>query len=245
MSPLRYTMKGRVTDCVLLSFRTPRDHVKGLLPRGFKLLTHNNMAFWNVCICTVESLHPATLPFVRLTYRHVSYRLMVRVPVSNNKELRGLYFVRSDADNGTVCSFGNMLTDFKFNRADIVVKSGDGVLDVSVENTRDGIADSYFLGERTDEYYLPPDSCFADPEEARKILRYTPTGMSLDKRGRVVDLAEVERDEKAWKEAPMRVARAGFAFFRNMDQPEAGLETAVAVDPVDYVWRLGGTALLN
>lgn len=245
MSPLKYSAKGRLTDCLLLSFRTPRDDAKKFIPRGFKLLTHNNMAFWNVCACRVEGLHPGGLPFVSFTYHLVSYRLHVRVPASNNHELRGMYNVRTDVDHGFVKSAGNMTTDMKFESAKIALKNSDGVYDLAVEDTRDGIGDSYFLGERTDEWYLEADSCFADADEARRVLRHTPQGLSLDKRGRVVDVIDMERDDGAWKESPMRVARSGFAFFKHMEQPEAFLELATAVDPLVCTWRIGGTDLLN
>ncbi len=245
MSPLRYTIRGRLTECVQLAFRTPRDHVRKLIPRGFKLLTHEGFAFWSVCISRTEGIRPAGIPpFMSVTCHHVSYRLLVRVPVSGGKELRGSYFIRSDTDNSLVCTGGNILTDFHFHRSRIALKREDSLLDITVEDPR-GVAEGYMIGEITDECVLTPDSCFADEDEAHRVLKLHPRGLSLDKGGRVVDIAEMQRDDKAMKEHPIRVGRWGFTFLRHMDQPEAHLETGNWLEPLDYSWRLGETALLN
>ena len=57
-------MVGRLSHCVLLSYRTPTDSVRGLLPPGLELRTHNGFAFWNIVVCRVERMCVANAQIV-------------------------------------------------------------------------------------------------------------------------------------------------------------------------------------
>src|SRR5258705_13594760 len=127
---LNLTAAGRLSECLLLSYRTPAESVRRLVPPGLELVTRGPFAFWNVVACTVDRMRPAGLPgCCGVSYHHVAYRLHVQAHAGNGEgTLRGLYFVRSDADSGLVGRLGNLFTDFRFHPADVELSSRDGVL---------------------------------------------------------------------------------------------------------------------
>jgi hypothetical protein len=254
---LNLTAAGRLSECLLLSYRTPADSVRHLLPRGLELVTRGGYAFWNVVACTVEHMRPALLPACcGVTYHHVAYRLHVQArTATGDGTLRGLYFVRSDADSGLVGRLGNLFTDFRFRPAAVELSSRDGVLTVAVQgrggapDPRDGepagdpgdaIARVTVDGN-ADAGFIAPGSPFASVAEAERILRYVPLAMSVDLDGRYLKLAEVVRDDAAWRERPVRVLESHFRFFDALGLPasDVQLERATRVDPINYRWKLG------
>ena len=75
---------GRLSDCLLLSYRTPADAVRQLLPRGLELVTRGPFAFWNVVACRVDGMRLAGLPAsCGVSYSHVAYRLHVQARTGN------------------------------------------------------------------------------------------------------------------------------------------------------------------
>ena len=84
---------------------------------------------------------------------------------------------------------------------------------------------------------LPSGSCFASLDEAQRILKYQPVGLSCDQRG--IKLAEIFRNEDDWRERPVAVVDHEYAFFRKIGQTDVALELATWVEPIDYRWRLG------
>jgi hypothetical protein len=116
------TMTGRLSSCVLLSYRTPAAHVRHLVPPPLELVTRGPWAFWNVVACRVERMRPRGAPrWAGVCYHHVAYRLLVRAPGlgPDGRDLEGLYFVRSDADHSLITRGGNVASDFQFHRAEI------------------------------------------------------------------------------------------------------------------------------
>ena len=104
---LTFAMAGRLSDCVQLTYRTPSDTVRDLLPSGLELVTRGPWAFWNVMGCRVEKLRPAGLPALcGLTYHHVAYRLRVQAMNDRAEVVRGLYFTRSEVDAKAVSMSG-------------------------------------------------------------------------------------------------------------------------------------------
>lgn len=240
------TLTGRLDECLLLAYRSPARSVAGLVPRPLELVTRDGWAFWNIVACRVEGMRPAGLPrWAGIAYHHVAYRLYVRARTESGETLEGLHFVRSDADRVLPAWLGNRLTDFRFHRSAIRLESGDrshvgAPLRVTVRTT-DGLADVHLIAAEAGNVSWSPDSCFASPDEAGRFLKYRPLGISADASGRRLKLAEVERDEAAWREIPIEARETRWGFFDRLGV-EARLERATRVAPIDYVWRLGRRA---
>lgn len=242
---LPLAMKGRVADCVLVSYRTPAHTVRRLVPRCLELVTRDGWAFWNVVACRVEGMRPVCAPTcLGVTFRHVAYRLLVRARTGDGRILDGLYFVRSDADSALVGRFGNLVADFEIHRAGVELsRSRDGtsgVLTLAVQG-REERGDALVRIATEDCAAPAPDreSPFRSAAEAGQFLKYRPLGLSVDLDGRYLHLAEVKRDESAWRERPVRVLEAHWKFFDALGQDDVHLERATRVDPLDYRWRLG------
>jgi len=237
---MKITMTGRLTQCILLAYRTPAAGVAHLLPAGLRPLTRGEWAFWNVVACRVECMRPRGLPALAgLSYFHVAYRLYVRAMLADGRELQGLYFVRSDADSTLIAATGNLMTDFRFHRAAIAAEETPaGGLRYDVR-TPEGVADLGLSVVPSDDAHAAPDTCFPSPDAARAFLHYQPLGLSVSARGTKLRVAEVLRDESAWRETPLRVERADVAFLDHLGQREARLELATLVAPIAYRWRLG------
>lgn len=239
------TMKGRLSRCLLLAYRTPAESVRGLLPParttdGLELMTHGPWAFWNVVVCEVEKMRPPALPTCcGLSYRHAAYRLYVKAATANQGRMRGLYFVRSDADCAAIARGGNLASDFRFHKASIAIDEAEGdATRVNIAETADGIGDAV-LRVRSGQGALMDGSCFDSCDEARAMLKYQPLGLSLSRGGRSLKLAEVFRDEASWRESPVDVLEARWSFFESLGQRDVQLELATQVAPIDYRWRLG------
>jgi Uncharacterized conserved protein (COG2071) len=241
---MNVTMIGRISDCVLLAYRTPTATVAHLLPSGLQLVTHGPWAFWNIVACRVEAMRPTFCPrWLGSSYLHVAYRLYVRAH-AQSEVLDGLYFVRSDADSLPVSFLGNRATDFRFHKATIALSVDAEAVSLSVSGTRDGIANARLragVGSPT----LTTDSCFESYASARQFLKYRPIALSPDRRGNRVKVAEVIRDESKWRESPLRVLDARWGIFDRLAQHDAHLELATRVQPLDYCWRLGRSYALR
>ncbi len=241
---MNITMIGRITDCVLLAYRTPAASVAHLLPCGLDLVTHGQWAFWNIVACRVESMRPSFFPrWIGNSYHHVAYRLYVRAH-AQAEVLEGLYFARSDADNLPVCLLGNRATDFRFHKAVIGLSVSEEMVSLSTSGTRDGAGDAELhagIGEPT----LTSESCFESYALARQFLKYRPLALSPDRRRRRIKVAEVFRDEAAWREWPLTVSKARWGFFDRLAQHDAQLELATRVEPLDYRWKLGRSCALR
>ena len=248
---LPLSMNGRLSECVLLSYRTPARSVRGLVPKGLELETRDGWAFWNVVACRVEAMRPAGVPArLGLSYNHVAYRLHVKGRTAGGETLRGLYFVRSDADSRLVGGLGNALTQFRFHPANVELgrsdRAGAEVLTVAVTGPADDAANDALARIATGPGVAPAEpgagSPFSSTADAEEFLKYRPLGIAPDLDGRYFELAEVVRDESKWREHPVRVIEAHWSFLRRLGQDGLHLERATRVDPVDYQWRLGRRA---
>jgi hypothetical protein len=251
------TTAGRLNECLLLAYRTPADRVRHLLPRGLELLTRDGFAFWNVVAATVEDMRPAVFPpSCGVSYHHVAYRLYVQGRAEGQAEpVRGLYFVRSDADSAVVGRLGNVFSAFHFHPAEVEISSGHSVLTVSVRGGEaepdarcgepGGAPGDAIVRVAADgvpvEAALAHGSPFASVADAERFLKYPPLGLSVDLDGRFLKLAEAIRDESKWAETPVRVIESRLRFFATLGLAprDVALERATRVAPIDYRWRLG------
>jgi hypothetical protein len=240
------TMNGRLSSCVLLSYRTPAEHVRHLVPPPLELVTRGPWAFWNVVACRVERMRPRGAPrWAGVSYHHVAYRLLARAPGlgPGGHDLEGLYFVRSDADHALITAGGNVASDFRFHRADIDLRDETligGDLELHVVGRRDATADAALrVVPAGRDGPLAPGSPFRTGEQAAAFLKYRPLGLAVGPMHDRLHLAEVFRDEAHWREVPLRVVEARFPFLESLGQTDLTLERATLVAPIDYRWRLG------
>ena len=250
---MNLTMTGRLCDCALMSFGTPADSVRHLVPDGLELITRGDRAFWNVVTCRVDHMRPKHLPAaVGVTYHHVAYRLLVQAMTQRADLVTGLYFVRSDADAALLGAVGNRTTDFKFHPAAIELSAQPQRYRAAV-TTDDGTGHAQFElgGPAPAAGPRHPESAFATHLDAQEWLTYRPLGLSVggSPQARRLRLAQVHRDADHWRETAVQLTSFRSAVFDALGQtPARGLipEHATRVADMDYEWRLGRSeALLN
>lgn len=237
-------MEGGFSECVLLNYRTPARSVASLVPSPLELVTRDGWAFWNIVACRIERMRPAGLPrWCGIDYCHVAYRLFVQAPVASGETIRGLYFIRSDADRKMVEYLGNAATPFRFHHAGITLGITGHKLRLSVFDSFEQQGDAYFIADPGAIPPRPQSSCFSCRKEAADFLRYSPIAFSCDGSDEWLRIDEVNRDETKWKETPLAVREARWFFFESLGQNEAQLELATRVDPIEYSWVLGSRTL--
>lgn len=228
---------GRLTECLLLAYSTPAASVADMIPKPLKLVTCNEKAFWNIVLSRIQSMRLQGTPrFAGMSYYHVAYRLYVRTHSARGL-MTGLYFVRSDVDQGVMSWAGNLLTDFRFNHSAIRLIEHEQRLDVSVYKSTEAKGDLE-LSVGAGPTNLGEGSAFTSDEMRETVLKYEPVAIAVAKDG-WIRLARVERSESSWREVPVRVERAEWNFFGALGQDKLCLERATRVAPIDYTWRIG------
>jgi len=240
------SMVGRIDRCLLVWYRVPLETAQPLTPAGLELITHEHRgrrwAFMNAVFCRIEAMRPAWMPAgLGVTYHHVACRLSVRASTAEG-ELSGLYFLRSDVDDGMVALGGELVSDFRFHKATISSELTAARFQIHVDGPdpeAKAVVDADLAGSPS----LREGSVFASLEEARLFLKYHPLGLAPTSDGRSLRLAEVHRDEATWRERAVVITGAELGLV-SQKLPGAALELATWVEPVDYRWTLGRTVQL-
>jgi len=231
-------MVGDIDLCWLFAYRVPAEQVERLLPKPLELVRKGGFAYINVVISELRHMRPAGLPsFVGLHYWHIAYRLYCRYRCVNGQVIEGLYFLRSDADKGAMVFAGNLLTDFRFHRAKLIVDLTRESLDAKIESAG---GDAEFTVDRLSPVQLPPDAPFADLAEAKKELQYKPAAFFVHHDR--VDVLKITRNEEDWQAKLVKVDRAEFEFLKPFD---AKLEICYELAPIHYQWNRAERFPLN
>jgi hypothetical protein len=220
------TMVGRLARTWLLTYQTPAEDARALLPAPFSPVERGGLAFFNVVLCRIESMRPRGVPAaLGISYWHVAYRLYAR-----GAGVEGLYFLRSDCDNRLIAAAGARLTDFGFHAARVTVSEEGGR--ASLEVSSEGGAARVVI-DRASPPELPPGSAFGSLDEAAAFLKYKPCGLSLERPG-LLNVVRIRRDEAAWRARLVRVLEARLAFF---DGKKIAPEICYEVEPIEYRWQ--------
>ena len=237
---MKLIMQGRLDPCFLLSYAVPERSVVSLLPQGLHPLTYRGFAFLNIVISRILRMRPAGIPSsLGLTYWHIAYRLHASADLSSNQTIAGLYFLRSDIDQYLPVIPGNALTDFRFHKASIRSVMDQDSIRLKVARTPDAIADAGLAIEMTPSGEDEIASPFRTVGEREQILKYAPFGLSVDRSGRWLKVAEVQREEGNWEERRVRVQAANWEYLKRTIPGEARLVRATQVMPIDYRWHIG------
>jgi len=233
------TIVGRLQRCWLFVYRAPVEAVRLVLPPPLEPLARSGYAFWNIVVCQIHAMRPKHLPAaVGVSYWHVAYRLYVQLPLPTGEVVQGLYFVRSDCDRWLMSLLGNLLTDFRFHVASIVVREEPDAVLLRVAS-KHAPAQARLVAAGVPQ--LAAGSPFASAQEAAAFLAYEPHGIALTPAGHA-NIIHVTRDERAWRSHPLRVESAEWTFFAGQD---VCLESCYAVEPIAYQWDRGRVYCLH
>eukprot|EP00457_Paulinella_chromatophora_P004690 gb/GEZN01004702.1/.p1 GENE.gb/GEZN01004702.1/~~gb/GEZN01004702.1/.p1 ORF type:complete len:600 (-),score=98.33 gb/GEZN01004702.1/:13-1812(-) len=145
-----FPMKTTFRNCFLVNFSMEPATLQRVLPFGLRPDVYQGRAFLSVVIADLEAMRPGFVPRAcGTTFTQVVHRAIVRAP---NGE-RGVYFVRSDANNVAMSLAGNMFSNFHFNLASTVWMGKDQFLPPAGPGSLD--SDPTFLSTSR---VLPPAS---------------------------------------------------------------------------------------
>jgi uncharacterized protein YqjF (DUF2071 family) len=161
-------MRTMFRTCVLVNFAFPPDVLRTLVPAALELDLYQGEGYVSVVIADMEKMRPSCLPkLFGVSYTQVVYRVVVRC----GRE-RGVYFLRSDANNRLMCVLGDWFTSFRFHHARTRWQRDGAVLAFDLEPTarRDvaSIHARYDLAAASSE--LRPSSAFRALPDATTFL---------------------------------------------------------------------------
>eukprot|EP00808_Paulinella_micropora_P020533 g36040.t1 len=109
-----FPMSTTFRKCFLVNFSMQPQALARVLPVGLTPDLYQDKAFLSVVIADLEAMRPSFIPRAfGSSFTQVVHRAIVRAP---NGE-RGVYFVRSDANDILMSAAGNVFSNFHFNLA--------------------------------------------------------------------------------------------------------------------------------
>jgi hypothetical protein len=231
-------MVAHFRHSLVLAYAFPRAVLEPLLPPALVLDAYRDYGLAAVALVQTERLRPTFAPAaLGRSFFLCGYRVFVRL--RHAPSLRGLYILRSDTDKRTMVVFGNLLTHYRYRKADVQTVERTGYFEVRIRTPR-GEADLHVGVDLSSHPDAPPErSPFENLREMRKYAGPLPYTFDYEREtGSVVVIRGVR---SAWDPRPVSVDVHEAAFFGG---PRFGgavpvLANAFHVGGVDYRWERG------
>jgi hypothetical protein len=231
-------MVAHFRHSLVLAYAFPRAVLEPLLPPPLVLDAHGNDGIAAVALVQTERLRPAFLPAaLGRRFFLCGYRIFARL--RHAQSMRGLYILRSDTDKQTMVTFGNLLTHYRYRKADVRTAERSSTFEVEIKTPR-GDADVHLTADLSAHPDTPPrGSPFADLREARRYAGPLPYTFDYERETSCVVLIRGVRS--AWDPQPVTVDVRELTFFRQdlFGGVEPVLANAFHVADVDYRWQRG------
>src|SRR5947209_3172873 len=123
-----FPVRARFEFSLVLAYAFPRAVLEPLLPPGLTLDTYEGLGFLAIAMVQTRGLHLRFLPrFTGQDFFLTGYRIFAKFhDPSSRRTLRGLRIIRSDTNRRKMAFFGNLLTHYNYQRANVVWKrAGD------------------------------------------------------------------------------------------------------------------------
>jgi hypothetical protein len=116
--PITYI--GELHQVKLVNFWVDMDEVITQVPKGIRVRDFGGKALVSLVNVELKNMHPSFLPgAIHFGYRHVAFRLLVDDAKRNGNQAKGIYFLRSFTDRAEIVAGGNLLTDYRLEKAEI------------------------------------------------------------------------------------------------------------------------------
>ena len=220
--------------CLLANFAVDPDVMRLALPTHIEPDLHDGAAYLSVVVGQMEKMRPAAVPkALGITYNQIVYRAVVRY-----RDERGVHFLRSDADSRVMCTLGNLMSFFRFNRSAISFREHDGILDLDVAPRDDpaGIVHaSYTIGRPSRT--MPPHSGFSDLSTATSWLVELFTAFDHTPGRDSIDVVRIRRGQ--WDVSVVDDLRGEYELMKRtpFSESTAKLDSVFLVGDVPYHWH--------
>jgi uncharacterized protein YqjF (DUF2071 family) len=239
-----FPVEAHFEHCLVLAYAFPEAALRGLLPPGLALDTHDGHGFVAAAFVQARRLRPAFFPpACGRDLFLAGYRVFATHRTPEGRTLRGLRILRSDADRRTMVWAGNLLTHYNYHFCHASVTHTDGELVIRVRTPR-AEAD-VDLTAYLNETGLPAGSPFADERAARRFEGPLPYTFDLEARTGSIIRIKAVRDH--WSPRLVRVEVRELGFLKI--GPLAGLSPVMAsafhVAQIPYRWERGVAARIT
>jgi hypothetical protein len=227
-------MTATFRRCFYVHFAIAPDVIRRCLPPILEPDLYNGRAFVSVAIVQLEGMRPTWLPtWLGVTYNQALYRVAVRY----NGE-RGVYFLRSDADNHWMALLSDWVTIFRAHHAHIAWRQAPHHMHCDITPKPAHHADihaSYDLHTATRE--MPASSQFKTLAEAKDFLVELFVAFGYDPLREKVERITVERGK--WDVQLVADTRAHYDWLNGSEFFPAGcaqLDSIFYVAAIPYYW---------
>lgn len=225
---------------LVLTYAFPEEVFRPLLPPGLMLDTHEGYGFVAIAMVQTEALRPAFLPrCFGQNFFLTGYRVFARYRNREGRLLRGVRILRSDTNRRLMAVFGNLLTHYNYQSAEVALEENGRELkiDVSTIGHAADLKVTAHVGETTAA--LPKDSPFRNWREAR--LFAGPLPFTFDYEADTHSLVLIEGVRRNWNPKPITVDVEHCRFFESapFNRVAPRLANAFYVSDIDYRWNRG------
>lgn len=220
---------------LVLTFAVPKAEVERLIPYPLTPDTFNDKwAFVAVAMVQTRHLRPKGFPkFLGNSFFLTGYRIFVRYKNERERNLRGLFILKSETDKKKMEYIGNVFTHYRYTTTDIQVSKQDKVETIRSYRSKFAIR----LNTEQNEVALPETSPFDSWKEARRFAGPLPFTFTCNEREKTVLIVEGVRSN--WKPQPVEVIDQQFAFFEQMGIQSPVFASAFQVSNIPYYWKKG------
>lgn len=225
---------------LVLAYALPREVLQPLLPPGLTVDSHGDYGFVAIAMVQTEALRPSFLPKIFGQNFFLSgYRIFSRYTTRQGKNLRGLRILRSDTDKKLMVTSGNLLTHYKYQKADARTSFANSCLEIEIR-TPEAIADLHVTARISGENAsLPSGSVFASLQEARRFAGPLPFTFDYEKETNSIIVIRGVREN--WNPILVSAEVRSVTFF---DQPSFQgvtpiFSSAFHVQDIPYRWERG------
>jgi hypothetical protein len=154
---------------------------------------------------------------------------------------RGVYFIRSDADNALMVLAGSALTFFRFHHADTSWSFAPGITRFSLRpkaGEAAGIDAEYDLADAKDQ--MPATSRFATLDRAQSFLTELYIAFGTKRLNGTVDAVRIQRND--WRSKVVRDRVGSYEAMKSgvlFGTGQAELDSIFYVERLNYHWHRG------
>ncbi len=228
-------MRTLFRRCFLVNFAVEPAAMSSLLPSGIEPDIYEGKAWLSIVVAEMDKMRPAFLPrMFGTTYNQIVYRAVVRCEGE-----RGVYFLRSDADNLLMSLAGDWLTIFRFHYSPMAFRCSRQQMRLDLSTSPEQQADihaRYDMSQATRS--LPPSSPFPTIGEAQKFLVELFVAFGYDPVAQKLLKVRIKRGE--WDVRVVLDVQAEYTFMQNSAAFPPGvarLDSVFYVQELPYYWH--------
>jgi hypothetical protein len=244
-----FEIVARFEDVLVLTYALAPASLRALLPPGLTLDTFGEsgrgVGFLAVALVKVSGMRPRFLPsWMGRRFVLVGYRVFARFRDARGITRRGLRILQSRTDRRIMVAMGNLLTHYRYRRADIAWHRSVDRLEVTLREPGGGELQLDVRAELDAEAPLPAGSPFRDWRQAQRFAGPLPWTFDYDRRRHAIVMIKGER--LGWSPRPVTV---DVRVNRFLAEPTLAAGTPVLASAfhltgIDYRWLPGVLAPL-